>query len=139
MTEHQGPSKHHVTGARRTLSRVLGGFFFALGTIGIGVPLLPTVVFWILAAWFFARSSPELRDRIYAHKTFGPPVRDFLEHGALSRRGKIAALTGLSIGVALTAWLAQPPAWVLAILAATLIPLAIWLVTRPSTDAPSTS
>ena len=124
-------SKQTLTDTRRKIYRALGGLFFGLGAVGIGVPLLPTVPFWILAAWFFARSSPQLRDRIYAHPTFGLQVRDFLEYGSLSKRGKIGAVTGMSTGVALTFWLAQPPLWVIAMVLATLLPVVIWLLTRP--------
>lgn len=128
-----------LSSSRRKLYRLLGGFFFALGTLGIAVPLLPTVVFWILAAWFFARSSPELRDKIYNHPKFGPPVRDFLEHGTLSRRGKTAAVLGIFFGTGISIWLAEPPTWVIGLLAAILIPVMIWLVTRPTEKAQSTT
>jgi uncharacterized membrane protein YbaN (DUF454 family) len=113
---------------RRRIYRALGGLFFALGTLGIGLPLLPTVPFWILAAWFFARSSPELRDRIYAHPTFGPPVRQFLEHRTLSRRGKIAAVTGITSGVGISILVAQPPLWVIGLIIALLLPVVLWLL-----------
>lgn len=111
--------------------RTLGVFFFGLGTLGIGVPLLPTVVFWILAAFFFARSSPELRDRIYDHPRYGPPVRDFLEHGALSGRSKAFALGGMSFGVAGGHWAFGLPAGLTLLIAALLVPVAIYLLTRP--------
>ncbi len=108
--------------------RFLGGFFFATGALGIGVPLLPTVPFWILAAWFFARSSPELRDRIYRHPTFGRPVREFLEHRTLSRRGKAAAVLGISGSVGVSILLAQPPVWVIGVIVAVLLPVVVWLL-----------
>ena len=49
------------------LSRALGMAFFFLGALGIAVPLLPTVPFWILAAMCFARSSPQWQQKIYSH------------------------------------------------------------------------
>ena len=30
---------------------LLGGLSFATGTLGLVVPLLPTTIFWIIAAW----------------------------------------------------------------------------------------
>ena len=38
----------------------LGGAAVALGGVGMVVPGLPTTVFFIVAAWAFARSSPRL-------------------------------------------------------------------------------
>ncbi len=112
--------------------RALGAFFFALGAVGIGVPLLPTVPFWILAAFFYARSAPELRDRIYAHPRFGPSVRDFLEHGALSRRGKAWAVGGITFGVSLSVWLYAPPIEVTAVIVVCMAVVVVFLLTRPA-------
>ena len=65
----------------RPINLALGWLFFGLGFIGAFLPLLPTVPLWILAAWFFARSNPALRDRIYRHPQFGPQVEEFVEQG----------------------------------------------------------
>lgn len=120
---------------RTSIYRGLGGFFFGLGTLGIGVPLLPTVPFWILAAFCYARSSPDLRDRIYAHPTFGPPVRDFLEQGALSRRAKFGAIGGMSGGVLLSVLAFGLPWPVAGLIALALAPVAWWLARRPERAA----
>ena len=113
---------------------LLGWSCFALGGLGIFLPLLPTVPLWILAAWFFARSSPALRDRIYAHPRFGAQVRDFLEYGVMSRRAKVFAITGITLGFTLSAWLGAMPAWVIVLAIAILIPVEVWLLRRPESD-----
>ena len=41
-----------------------GYLFFAMGLIGAVLPVLPSTVFWILAAICFARSSPRMYQRI---------------------------------------------------------------------------
>jgi len=99
-----------------------------LGVIGIALPLLPTVPFFILAAWCFARSSPPLENWLLGHPRFGPHIHLWRERGAISRRGKQAALvafaTSFLISVVLLPW-----PWPLATLAAAVI-LGSWITMR---------
>lgn len=119
--------------SRKTrMYRSLGIFFFALGSIGIGVPLLPTVIFWIIAAVFFARSDPALRDKIYNHPKFGPTVRDYLEDGALSRRAKVFAFIGITAGTSFGLWIVRPPPYVVGLAAILVVVVLAYLAARPA-------
>lgn len=107
-----------------------GIFFVGLGIAGAFLPLLPTVVFFLIAAILFARSNPAWEKRIMTHPKWGPPIRDFRERGVISRRAKISAVTAMAISSAISAvllrgWVAWTPAAVCLICAA-------WIVTRPS-------
>lgn len=80
---------------------VCGILAVGMGIIGIFLPLLPTIPFMLLAAYCFARSNPEWERRILLDPRFGPHIRAWRERGAISLRGKIAAvaaLTGSAIG-----------------------------------------
>lgn len=121
---------------RVPLWRGLGLVFFGLGAVGIFLPLLPTTIFWILAAGCFARGSPHLRERILQDRRFGPAIRDFLEHRVLSRRAKWLAIGGMYGSLALSAWaLNLAPLWWGGI-GAILLPVAIYLATRKETACP---
>ena len=87
-----------MNASKQRFRRRIGLFFFALGALGIGVPLLPTVPFWILAAIFFARSDPALQRKIYEHPQFGTTVRQFVENRVLSRRAKLFSIGGAAAG-----------------------------------------
>lgn len=69
----------------------LGYFLFALGFVGIFLPALPTILFWIGAVWCFARSSQKMYDKIISWPKIGPQIKDYLDHGVISRKGKIFA------------------------------------------------
>lgn len=108
----------------------LGMVALVLGVIGIALPVLPTVPFLLLAAAAFARSSPRLERRILNHPTYGPPVRAWREHGAVSRLAKIWAVGAMACGVGFS-WLAGMPAWVVAGQGLICTAIGAYLVTRP--------
>ena len=80
----------------RVVWAVCGVFALCFGAIGVLLPLLPTVPFMLLAAFCFARSSPELHRWLTTHKIFGPPIADWQAHGAIRKPAK--RLATLSIG-----------------------------------------
>ena len=75
----------------------LGWTCVALGFVGVWVPLLPTTIFLIVAAWAFARSSPELRQWLLTHPRFGPSLANWFEHGMISPRAKASAATLMAV------------------------------------------
>jgi len=101
----------------------------ALGTVGIALPLLPSVPFFILAAYFFARSNPTLETWLIDHPHFGPHIRLWRERGAISHKGKRAALIAFALSIALSLWLAPWP-WPLVTIAAALMS-GTWIWRRP--------
>lgn len=109
----------------------LGGGLLAvgLGILGIVLPLLPTVPFFLLATFCFARSNPAWEQRLLDHPRYGPPLRQWRERRAISRKAKLAALTAMAATIALSAAFAGWP-WVLApVLACTAS--GAWIWTRP--------
>jgi hypothetical protein len=114
----------------RTIYLVLGLVAVAAGIIGIFLPILPTVPFMLLAAFFFARSNPAWERRILDHPNFGPPIRAWRERGAIGRRAKVAAVLALGVSAAGGLWLLPEPwRWVplgVAVVTGT------WIATRPS-------
>ena len=66
--------------------------------VGAFLPVMPTVVFMIIAAWCYARGNPALKRKLLAHPTFGPPVRGWEEHRAISLRGKVLGIAMIVAG-----------------------------------------
>ncbi len=106
-----------------------------LGLIGIFLPGLPTVPFVLLSAFAAARGSNRLHAWLLAHRQFGPMIRDWQRHGAVSRRAKRLAIAMMAISALLmlvfipNRWLALPGIVVMAV-------VGVWLWRRPE---PSTS
>ena len=117
------------------LLKALGLVFLGLGALGIFLPLMPTTIFWIIAVWCFASSAPELKRWIHDHPQFGAGVRNFTDHGILSRRGKAYALTGMYGGLALSTWLFDLSTSIWAGVGIGLLPVAAYLLTRPTSSS----
>ncbi len=66
----------HANPMLRIAYLALGLASVGLGVLGYLLPGLPGTVFLLLAAFFFAQSSPRLYNRLMNHRVFGPLVRD---------------------------------------------------------------
>jgi uncharacterized membrane protein YbaN (DUF454 family) len=109
---------------------ICGQTFFLLGLIGAFLPVLPTTGFWILAAICFAKCSPVMYRRIVGWPGIGPVIEAFITRGTISRKGKIAALTGMAAAAAIV--LLSPLAiWPMAFALAGISIGAGYVATRP--------
>ena len=115
---------------RHRLSLLAGYILFGIGLVGVVLPLLPTVIFWIGAAACFARSSPAMRRRISQWPRFGRVVDDFLEQGAIDQRNKALAIVGMAIGLLIAA-LILGPGLLFAGTAVLIALAALYVLTRP--------
>lgn len=101
-----------------------------MGIIGAFLPLVPTTPFVILAAWCFARSSPELRARLVNSRLLGPSLRDWERDRAVARRAKISATFLLALVLVMSIVLGFP-GWVIALQAVAAVGVLLFLWTRP--------
>ncbi len=124
-------------GGARRLRRLwlgLGHGCVGLGALGAFLPLLPTTPFLLVAAWAYARSSPELRARLHAHPRYGPTLRAWQEHGAVPRRAKALALALLVLSWLVVFWTSAHDAVVWGH-AAVVAAVAVFILTRPDPPA----
>ncbi|MBA69644.1 MAG: hypothetical protein CML30_12280 [Rhizobiales bacterium] len=121
--------------ARRAGFVALGFLMLLLGVIGAFLPVMPTTIFLILAAWFFGRSSPRLEAWMLSHPRLGPVIVDWREYGAVPRRAKATALAGMACGYLLFWGAAQPGPLAAALVAAVLLASAAYVGTRPKRQA----
>lgn len=124
-----GPGLVHSIGRQGLF--LLGAVSFAVGAVGLVLPLLPTTIFWIFAAWAWSKSCPRLQHRLYAVPVAGHHVRAWIEDGTISRRGKHFVLGGLAFGLATCAWALSASPAILAVAGLPQIVAGIYIATRP--------
>lgn len=116
----------------RQLNLALGLLALTLGIIGAFVPLLPTTIFLIIAAFFFGRSSERLEAWLLNHPRLGPSVVGWRRERAIGPRAKLMACAGMTIGFAVLHFAVRPGALAEAAAAAFLIGCAAYVLTRPN-------
>jgi uncharacterized membrane protein YbaN (DUF454 family) len=83
---------------------IIGGIILVgIGVLGMFLPLLPTTIFFILAAWCFARSSEKFYKWLHYNKYFGKYLRTYREGGGMTLASKVISLSILWIGIAVSA------------------------------------
>lgn len=113
----------------------LGVGWLSLGTAvaGIILPILPTTPMLLVAAWAFGKSSPELAEKIRGHRVFGPPVRDWQDHGVITLKAKSLAIAVMAL---MGTWLwifGHLPVWLTLLISAVMVGAGIFVGSRPST------
>lgn len=87
---------------------LLGWTCVALGAIGAVLPLMPTTVFLLIAAWAFSRSSERWHQWLRNHPRCGPLICAWEQHHAMPRRAKRIAWATLAVSYLFTASLLGP-------------------------------
>lgn len=112
--------------------RLLAVVMLLLALIGVVLPVMPTVPFLVAAAWAAGRGWPALEARLLAHPVFGESIRQWREHGAVSRKAKWTASVMMLVS-ACTIALAPTPTWLKVVLPMMLGGVGWWLWRRPET------
>ncbi|MDP3581623.1 MAG: YbaN family protein [Ignavibacteria bacterium] len=86
----------------KSLFFMFGWLCVGLGILGAILPLMPSTVFFILAAWAFARSSDKFYGRLINDPYIGIHVRNYLEKRGMPLRAKFISITMLFITIAVS-------------------------------------
>lgn len=121
----------------RPLFFALGWLFFAVGFVGVFVPVLPTTPLMILALWCFSRSSDRFHNWLYTHKLFGPPLQQWEEYGVIPRVAKYVAVLFMSASLVYLYGFLITPVWVKAVMSAT-IAFGFWFILSKPSFPPET-
>ena len=94
-----------LTGDSRCFSHALwavGGFLcFALGMVGVVLPILPTTPFILVAAFCFARSSTRLNDWFKGTKVYKQVLEGYVTKRSMMLRAKLTILIPVTVLLAI--------------------------------------
>ena len=103
-----------------------------MAVAGIILPILPTTPMLLVAAWAFSKSSPELAEKIRSHRVFGPPVRDWQDHGVISLKAKSLAIMVMSLMGAWLWFFGSLPVWLTLLISAIMVGAGVFVGSRPN-------
>ena len=76
-----------------------GCFCMCLGTLGTMVPLLPTVPLYMLATFFFARSSKKINDWFTGTKLYKENLESYMKKGGMTQRVNIRIMITVTVSM----------------------------------------
>lgn len=81
---------------------LLGGLLcMGLGTIGVALPILPTVPFYMATVFCFAKSSKRLHDWFLGTKLYKRHLQSFAEKKEMTKRTKCSVIGTVTLVMAL--------------------------------------
>ncbi|MDA0986594.1 MAG: YbaN family protein [Bacteroidetes bacterium] len=69
-----------------------GTVFVVIGILGIFLPLLPTTIFFLLAAWCYARSSKTFYSKLLSNKVTGHYIKSYKEGTGTTLQSKLISI-----------------------------------------------
>lgn len=127
---------------RKALLIFLGTICVGLGVMGIFLPLMPTTVFLLMAAYCYSHSSERFHNWLMTNKVFGKYISDYRSGKGISLRQKISTIAILWASIGISIWFVGGSFWLTLLLAAVAIGVTVhllWLKTyRPEATVENT-
>lgn len=82
---------------KRTVFIVLGCICLGLGCIGIALPILPTVPFFLATVFFFANSSQKLHDWFVSTKMYKKHLESYVQKKGMLMQTKLSILSTVTL------------------------------------------
>jgi len=79
-----------------------GVIFVVVGIIGMILPLMPGLVFFILASFCFAKGSPKMLRMLLSHPHIGPQIMDWKRGKGMRLSTKILAIAMVTISLTIS-------------------------------------
>lgn len=105
------PAPQVARGPVKYIYLTVGTLSLILGIIGAFLPLLPTTVFLLIAAFCYERGSENFHHWLINHRWFGPPIVDWRRHQVIRPRAKWLATAMMAFGAYFVLGSERIPLW----------------------------
>ena len=118
---------------RKAILIFTGTLCVGLGVLGMFLPLLPTTVFLLMAAYCYSRSSDRFHNWLLNNRFCGSYIRNYRSKKGITVRQKVSTLITLWASIGFSMWLLGGRLWVTLLLAAVAVGVTthiLWLKTN---------
>lgn len=125
---------------RKAVLIFLGTVCVALGVLGMFLPLMPTTVFLLAAAYCYSKSSERFHNWLLTNKLCGKYISNYKAGRGMTVRSKVTSLLSLWLSIGLSVWLVSGKLWVSIMLAAIALGITVhilWIKTYSESSDPS--
>lgn len=113
---------------RKALLIFFGTLFVVLGVLGMILPLMPTTVFLLLAAYCYSRSSEKFHTWLLTNRFCGKYISNYQSGRGISVRQKVSTIAMLWASIGFSIWMLQSRFWLTLVLAGVAIGVTIHLL-----------
>ncbi len=113
---------------RKAILIFFGTVCVGLGFLGIFLPLMPTTVFLLLAAYCYSRSSDRFHNWLLNNRWLGRYIKNYKSGEGISVRQKATTISVLWATIGFSIWYVAGAFWLTLLLAAVAIGVTIHLV-----------
>ncbi len=113
---------------RKAVLIFAGTVCVALGVLGMFLPLLPTTVFLLMAAYCYSRSSERFHTWLLNNRLCGSYIKNYKSGQGISLRQKITTIAVLWVSIGFSIWAVGGSLWVVLLLLAIAAGVTIHLV-----------
>ncbi len=97
---------------RKAVLIFAGTVCVALGVAGMFLPLLPTTVFLLMAAYCYSRSSERFHTWLLTNRLFGPYIKNYKSGKGISIRQKVSTISILWLSIGSSIWMLGAGVWI---------------------------
>ena len=112
--------------------RAVAVIFLGLGMLGVVLPVLPHVPFFLVALWAAGKGWPELEQWLLNHPQFGPQLRNWQGRRAISLPVKLVTTATMAASAIGMQFFGGLPSWLRLAVPCCMLLGALFIWTRPS-------
>lgn len=113
---------------RKALLIFAGTLCVGLGVLGMFLPLMPTTVFLLLAAYCYSRSSEKFHNWLLNNRLFGSYIRNYKSGKGISARQKLSTILTLWASIGFSLWMLNGRFWLSLLMIALALGVTVHLV-----------